>query len=241
MSTLSTTPPPTSGLSKFMDRRSFLRTGAVSGAGLYLATSKSAIAQGTTPGRTVKCALVGLGAQGDRLRAAASQIKTGIEWVAICDIREDKRRQVGAYIKLSNKYQFNGTLNAYETIEEMLEKQTDIEAVFIATPDFLHAPFSRMCLEKGKSVYCEKMMSNTIEGARDMVKAGQAARPRHPLLRPVEPRRHRQPPPGRAKEKSGHPGAAGQVRLRQHGGVPELALVRQIRRRPHLRPRRPPD
>jgi predicted dehydrogenase len=56
----------------------------------------------------------------------------------------------------------------------MLDKEPSIEAVFIATPDFLHAPYSRLCLEKGKHVYCEKMMSNTLDGARDMVRAGKA-------------------------------------------------------------------
>lgn len=85
MSNETTTLQPT-GLSKFMDRRSFLRTSAVSGAGIYLATSKSAIAQGEKAGRTVKCALVGCGAQGDRLRAAASQIPEGIQWVAVSEI-----------------------------------------------------------------------------------------------------------------------------------------------------------
>ena len=62
----------------------------------------------------------------------------------------------------------------YRDFREMLDKEPSIEAVFIATPDFMHAPYSRLCLEKGKHVYCEKMMSNTIEGARDMVRAGKA-------------------------------------------------------------------
>ena len=66
-----------------MDRRHFLRTSAVAGSGLYLATSKSALAQGQAAGRNVKCALVGCGAQGDRLRVAASKIASGIEWVAV--------------------------------------------------------------------------------------------------------------------------------------------------------------
>lgn len=164
--------PKLSGLSQFMDRRSFLRTSAVTGAGIYLATSKSALAQGEEAGRTIKCALVGCGAQGDRIRVAASKIKTGIQWVAVCDIWKYNRNPVARRMEFENKHQVTGPVAQFETIEEMLEKQTDIEAVFIATPDHLHAPFSRMCLEKGKSVYCEKMMSNTIEGARDMVKAG---------------------------------------------------------------------
>ncbi|TDU69327.1 putative dehydrogenase [Prosthecobacter fusiformis] len=172
MSTTPSSSPKPSGLTKFMDRRSFLRTSAVSGAGLYLATSKGAIAQGSEAGRTVKCALVGCGAQGDRLRVAASKIMTGIQWVAVCDIWKYNRNPVARRMEYENKHQVEGPVTQYETIEEMLEKQPDIEAVFIATPDHLHAPFSRMCLEKGKSVYCEKMMSNTIEGARDMVKAG---------------------------------------------------------------------
>lgn len=168
----SSTPSQPGGLSKFMDRRSFLRTSAVSGAGLYLATSKSAIAQGTAPGRTIKCALVGCGAQGDRLRVAASKIPSGIEWVAVADIWKYNRTPVARRMAYENKHQVTGPVAEYDTIEEMLDAKPEIEAVFIATPDHLHAPFSRLALSKGKSVYCEKMMSNTIEGARDMVKAG---------------------------------------------------------------------
>jgi predicted dehydrogenase len=162
---------PASGLAKFMDRRGFLRSSAVAGGSLYLATAKGAVAQGEAAGRTIKCALVGCGAQGDRLRVAASKIPSGIQWVAVCDIWKYNRTPVARRMAFENKHQVNGPVAEYETIEEMLEKQPDIEAVFIATPDHLHAPFSRLCLEKGKAVYCEKMMSNTIDGAKDMVRA----------------------------------------------------------------------
>jgi predicted dehydrogenase len=41
----------------------------------------------------------------------------------------------------------------------------------IATPDFWHAPQTVESLKAGKHVYCEKEMSNTLEGARQMVAA----------------------------------------------------------------------
>jgi predicted dehydrogenase len=169
-------PSPTpGGLSRFMDRRSFIRTSVHTGAatGLFLSTSKNAIAQATDPNRKLKCALVGCGAQGDRIRVSSKDVP-GVQWVAVADIWKFNRNPIARKMEVAeNKHQVDGPVAQYDTIEEMLEKQKDIEAVFIATPDFLHAPFSRLALEAGKAVYCEKMMSNTIEGARDMVKAWQ--------------------------------------------------------------------
>ena len=59
---------------------------------------------------------------------------------------------------------------AYTDIEDMLAKETGLDAVIIATPDFWHAPHTNLCLKAGLNVYCEKMMSNTVEGARSMVR-----------------------------------------------------------------------
>ena len=59
---------------------------------------------------------------------------------------------------------------ALRSIEE-IEASADIDAVIIATPDFWHAQHTVDCLEAGKHVYCEKEMSNTLEGARKMVAA----------------------------------------------------------------------
>jgi predicted dehydrogenase len=53
----------------------------------------------------------------------------------------------------------------------MLDKEKDLDAVLIATPDFRHAEHTVACLEAGLHVYCEKEMSNTLEGARQMVEA----------------------------------------------------------------------
>jgi predicted dehydrogenase len=53
----------------------------------------------------------------------------------------------------------------------MLDKEKDLDAVIIATPDFWHADHTVDCLKAGLHVYCEKEMSNTLEGARKMVQA----------------------------------------------------------------------
>src|SRR5208283_1109186 len=61
-------------------------------------------------------------------------------------------------------------VHSYENYEDLLAKEKDLQAVIVATPDFWHAPITNTCLKAGLHVYCEKMMSNTLDGARSMVK-----------------------------------------------------------------------
>jgi len=62
-------------------------------------------------------------------------------------------------------------VNAYEDYREMLDKEKELDAVIIATPDFWHSQHAVDCLKAGKHVYCEKEMSNTLDGARAMVRS----------------------------------------------------------------------
>jgi predicted dehydrogenase len=152
------------------DRRSFLK--GVSAAGLALALSRpgSLLAQNApakAPGSasdTLNIALVGVGAQGRVLMDATLKIPN-VRFVAVCDIWEYARTYGQRFLKKSGF-----EVNAYENYQEMLEKEKNLDAVLVATADFWHAPITNDCLKAGHHVYCEKMMSNTIEGARSMVK-----------------------------------------------------------------------
>jgi len=54
----------------------------------------------------------------------------------------------------------------YEDFRVMLEKETSIDAVLIATPDHLHAYVSTFAMKAGKHVYCEKPLTHNIREAR---------------------------------------------------------------------------
>jgi len=88
----------------------------------------------------------------------------GIQLTAIVDIWPYARTYGQRYLKT-----LGHPVRTYENYEELLANEKDLQAVIVATPDFWHAPITNGCLKAGLHVYCEKMMSNTIEGARSMV------------------------------------------------------------------------
>jgi predicted dehydrogenase len=114
----------------------------------------------------INIALLGAGAQGQVLTDAMLRIP-GLRFRAVCDIwTEYNQKRVVNSLK-----RFKHNPNAYEDYREMLDKEKELDAVIIATPDFWHAQHAIDCLKAGKHVYCEKEMSNTLEGARSMVMA----------------------------------------------------------------------
>jgi predicted dehydrogenase len=114
----------------------------------------------------INVALLGAGAQGEALQNAMLRIP-GLRFRAVCDIWKEYNQKRA--VNTLRKYKFE--VNGYEDYREMLDKEKALDAVVIATPDFWHAPQTVDCLKAGKHVYCEKEMSNTLEGARSMVLA----------------------------------------------------------------------
>ena len=116
--------------------------------------------------QVINIALLGAGAQGQVLTDAMLRIP-GLRFRAVCDIwTEYNQRRVVNSLK-----RYKHEPNAYEDYREMLDKEKELDAVLIATPDFWHERQTIDCLKAGKHVYCEKEMSNTLEGARNMVAA----------------------------------------------------------------------
>lgn len=56
--------------------------------------------------------------------------------------------------------------NGYEDFREMLDLESDIDAVVISTPDHQHAHATVHAMRAGKHVYCEKPLTHNIREAR---------------------------------------------------------------------------
>lgn len=146
-----------------VNRRDFLKSTAVVGAGLVMApTILRAADAGAAP---LNIAILGAGTQGRVLIEQVIKIE-GIQFKAVCDIWEYSQRYTSRRLKA-----YGHTVNVYEKYEDMLAKEKDIQAVIVATPDFMHAEHAIACLKAGKHVYCEKEMSNDLGKAKQMVLA----------------------------------------------------------------------
>ena len=84
--------------------------------------------------------------------------------------REPAKRLVEAYYGSRNgsatgSYQ---GCTAYRDWRELLDKEKDLDAVYVATPDHWHAGISLTAMRKHKNVLCQKPMTHTIGDARRM-------------------------------------------------------------------------
>lgn len=79
--------------------------------------------------------------------------------------REPAKRLVEAYYAARNGAPYKGCAT-FSDFRELLEKQSGLDAVYIATPDHWHAPISMAAMRKHKHVLCQKPMTHTIGEAR---------------------------------------------------------------------------
>ena len=169
-----TSPSPDSELTGQFSRRSFLRSTAVAGAAAALSScNRPALVAPFAPlkpGRDLQVALVGCGEQGNALWAALSRIddpKMMPHIRAVVDIDRLARSKMQG-----NMTEAGHATEDYENIDVLLEKEgKNLDAVILAVPDWIHHELTIKALQAGLHVYCEKMMSNRIEWARDMVRA----------------------------------------------------------------------
>ncbi len=112
----------------------------------------------TPPSDKLNIAGVGIGGQGGSdLRACSNE-----NIVALCDVDEEyAARTFNAFPKAKK----------YTDFRKMLDKQKDIDAVIVGTPDHTHAVITMAALKAGKHVYCEKPLTHTIYEARKITEA----------------------------------------------------------------------
>ena len=146
-------------------RREFLFTTTAAG---LMATIPGWAQEQAEPGEKVDelgVAIIGPGSQGRWLMNTCLKIP-GIRFVAVCDIWPYHQKYAANILK-----KYDQIVNVYADYRELLDKEKQLDAVIVATPDWMHAEHVIACLKAGKPVYCEKEMSNTLDGARQMVQA----------------------------------------------------------------------
>ena len=105
-------------------------------------------------------AFIGTGRYPDRLGAPGMALADDTELIATYS------RDLGRAEAFASKHGFQA---AYHSVEELLA-DSRVDAVFIATPNHLHATHTRMAAEAGKHVLTEKPMALTVDDGIDMIR-----------------------------------------------------------------------
>ncbi|MBA7518075.1 Inositol 2-dehydrogenase/D-chiro-inositol 3-dehydrogenase [subsurface metagenome] len=137
-----------------MERRKFIKK--VSSAGVAFTIVPNIAVSGlghTAPSDRLNIAGIGLGGKGKV--NLGNMVEQNI--VALCDCDFDYADQVFEAYPMAKKY---------KDFRVMLEKQKDIDAVVIATPDHTHTLPAAAAMELGKHVYLQKPLTHSIWESR---------------------------------------------------------------------------
>src|SRR5690242_13198125 len=139
------------------NRRNFLVASAA-------AAAQSALGQA---GERVKTAMIGVGGRGSYLLTGVLE-QPNAEVVAICDIKPDRLDKAATAAKRDNP-------KTYTDWKQIIDRK-DIQAVYIATPPYLHSEMAVAALKSGKHVYCEKPVGVTPAQVKAVVEAVRSAK-----------------------------------------------------------------
>jgi predicted dehydrogenase len=139
-----------------VNRRDFLKTGAAA-SGFWIAGRQLGFGQEKSPNAKLNVAVIGVGG----MRGADNTAGVSTETLyAFCDIDEKN---------LAKAKQKHPDAKEYHDFRVMLEKEPQLDAIVISTPDHIHAVAGVMAMKMGKHVYTEKPMAHSVFEVRTMV------------------------------------------------------------------------
>lgn len=139
------------------NRRDFLKTSTVAGAGFFLVPRHVLGGPGyTAPSDQLVIAAIGAGGKGNSdIRNAWNNGKNRV--VALCDV--DPKQAVNSVKRFPDA-------RFYADFRELLDKEDTLDAVTISTPDHTHAVIAYNAMMKGLHVYVQKPITHTLAEAR---------------------------------------------------------------------------
>ncbi len=135
---------------------------AVGGCATTTTQSAAPVKRAVSPNEKLNIAGIGIGGKGGGDVDSVNSENI----VALCDV--DDRHAAKVYKRYPNA-------KTYRDYRVMLEKEKDIDAVIIATPDHQHAIIAMAAIQLGKHVFCQKPLTHSVYEARVLAKAAREA------------------------------------------------------------------
>ena len=146
-----------SGKRKNINRRRFLAGAAMTATATIVPRHVLGGTKNIAPSEKLNIAGIGVGGMGaSNLRQLESE-----NIVALCDVDH-------AYA--AETFKRYPKAKVYTDYRKMLDKQNDIDAVVIATPDHTHAVIAAEAMRRNKHVYCQKPLTHDVYESRMLAK-----------------------------------------------------------------------
>ena len=156
-----------------ISRRSFLSGAATIAASITIVPRHVLGGPGyKAPSDKLNVACVGIGGKGfsDSEKMATENV------IALCDVDEKKAAEKhGEEDNKRNAFDNFPKAKFYKDFRVMLEKEKEIEAITVSTPDHTHAVIAMMAIKMGKHVFVQKPLTHTVYEAQVLAKAAKEA------------------------------------------------------------------
>ena len=112
-----------------------------------------------SPSGKLRIAQIGVGGRGKGNMASLVRLPN-MEIAALCDVDSDALAMVSAE---------HPKAETFKDYRELFEKMGDrFDAALVCVPDHMHAPISKLAMEFGKHVYCEKPLAHNVLENREL-------------------------------------------------------------------------
>jgi predicted dehydrogenase len=151
-----------------ISRRSFATRIGAGTAALQLAVNRAG-AQNAQQGQRLRYCIVGLGRISLQHFMPACKMSQYAQVTALVSGHRDKAEKYAAEYNVPAK-----NIYEYKNFDD-IAKNPEIDAVYIALPNSMHAEYTVRAAKAGKHVLCEKPMATSVEDSENMIKACRSA------------------------------------------------------------------
>jgi predicted dehydrogenase len=149
-----------------MDRREFIKKGALASASVGLGAGSLFGSSCAGANERIALAIIGTGGRGTGCIINCCKVNENVVIKTVCDVNTTKLASAAALIEKELGYRPAQTGN----LKEILDDQ-DVDAVWVSTPEHWHALATVWACQAGKDVYVEKNPTVNIWEGRKMVEA----------------------------------------------------------------------